>query len=54
MTKVINRFTIGVGALIMILVGIFPIFGALLATLPDAVLGGCTIMMFETIVVSGL
>ena len=54
MTKVVNRFTIAIGAVIMILAGIFPIFGALLATLPDAVLGGCTIMMFGTIVVSGL
>ena len=54
MTKVVNRFTIATGALIMILAGIFPIFGAELATLPDAVLGGCTIMMFGTIVVSGL
>lgn len=54
MTKVVNRFTIATGALIMILAGIFPIFGAMLATLPDAVLGGCTIMMFGTIVVSGL
>ena len=54
MTKVVNRFTIGTGAMIMILAGIFPIFGAVLATLPNAVLGGCTIMMFGTIVVSGL
>ena len=54
MAKVVNRFTIATGALIMILAGIFPIFGAVLATLPDAVLGGCTIMMFGTIVVSGL
>lgn len=54
MTKVVNRFTLLMGALIMILAGIFPIFGAVLATLPDAVLGGCTIMMFGTIVVSGL
>lgn len=38
----------------MILSGIFPFLGAVLATLPDAVLGGCTIMMFGTIVVSGL
>jgi len=38
----------------MILAGIFPIFGAVLATLPDSVLGGCTIMMFGTIVVSGI
>lgn len=54
MTKVVNRFTIATGAIIMILAGIFPIFGAILATLPDAVLGGCTIMMFGTIVVSGI
>lgn len=54
MTKVVNRFTIATGAVIMILAGVFPIFGAVLATLPDAVLGGCTIMMFGTIVISGL
>ncbi len=54
MTKVVNRFAIASGAVIMILAGIFPIFGALLSTLPDAVLGGCTIMMFGTIVVSGV
>lgn len=54
MTKVINRFTIATGAVIMILAGIFPAVGAFLATLPDAVLGGCTIMMFGTIVISGL
>ena len=54
MTKVVNRFAIAMGAVIMIFAGIFPIFGAVLATLPDAVLGGCTIMMFGTIVVSGL
>ncbi len=54
MTKVVNRFTIATGAIIMILAGFFPAIGAVLATLPDAVLGGCTIMMFGTIVVSGL
>lgn len=54
MTKVVNRFAIGTGAIIMILAGLFPPVGAILATLPNAVLGGCTIMMFGTIVVSGL
>ena len=54
MTKVVNRFTIALGALIMILAGVFPVFGVLLATLPDAVLGGCTIMMFGNIMVSGI
>ena len=54
MTKVVNRYAIGAGAVIMILAGIFPFFGSLLATLPDAVLGGCTLMMFGNIVISGL
>lgn len=54
MTKVINRFTIATGAAILILAGIFPAVGAVLATLPEAVLGGCTIMMFGNIVISGL
>ncbi len=54
MTKVINRVTIATGAGIMILAGFFPAIGALLATLPDAVLGGCTIMMFGNIVIAGL
>ena len=54
MTKVINRFTIATGACIMIIAGLFPAVGAILATLPEAVLGGCTIMMFGTIVVSGM
>jgi len=54
MTKVINRYTIATGAGILILAGIFPAIGAVLATLPEAVLGGCTIMMFGNIVISGL
>lgn len=54
MTKVVNRYAIAAGAIIMIIAGLFPMFGAVLASLPDSVLGGCTIMMFGTIVVSGI
>ena len=54
MTKVINRFAIAAGAMIMILAGFFPAVGAILASLPEAVLGGCTIMMFGMIVISGI
>ncbi len=54
MTKVVNRYTIATGAGVLILAGIFPAVGAVLATLPEAVLGGCTIMMFGNIVISGL
>ncbi len=54
MTKVVNRFAIFLGAVIMVLAGLFPGFGTLLATIPDAVLGGCTIMMFGNIVLCGM
>lgn len=54
MTHVVNRFTIMTGAVILILAGIIPHIGAFFSTLPQPVLGGCTIMMFGTIVVSGM
>lgn len=54
MTKVVNRFAIMTGAVIMIMSGLFPALGVLLASLPESVLGGCTLMMFGSIVVSGV
>ena len=53
MSKVVNRFTIATGACIMILGGIFPAVGALLTTIPQCVLGGCTVMMFGSILFAG-
>lgn len=52
-SKVINRFAIATGAIIMILGGLFPAVGTLLTTIPQAVLGGCTIMMFGSILFAG-
>lgn len=54
MTKVVNRFTIATGAGCMILAGLLPPIGNFFASLPEPVLGGCTIMMFGTIMVSGM
>ena len=54
MTKVVNRFTIMTGAMCMILAGLLPPVGNFFASLPESVLGGCTIMMFETILTSGM
>lgn len=54
MTKVVNRFTIATGAGCMILAGLFPPVGNFFASLPESVLGGCTVMMFGTIMVSGI
>ena len=54
MTKVVNRFTIATGAGCMLLAGLLPPVGNFFASLPEFVLGGCTIMMFGTIMVSGI
>lgn len=52
-SKVVNRFVIATGALIMILGGLFPVVGTVLTTIPQPVLGGCTIMMFGSILFAG-
>ncbi len=54
MTKVVNRFTIMTGAVCMIIAGLLPPVGNFFASLPESVLGGCTIMMFGTILTSGM
>jgi len=50
---VVNRFAIATGAIIMILGGVFPAVGTVLTTIPQAVLGGCTIIMFGSIMFAG-
>ena len=53
MSGVVNRFTIATGACIMILGGIFPAVVYALTTIPQAVLGGCTLLMFGSILFAG-
>lgn len=53
MSGVVNRFAIATGAAIMIIGGVFPAIGLTLTTIPQAVLGGCTIMMFGSILFAG-
>ena len=54
MTKFVNRFTIATGAIGMILAGLLPPIGNFFSSLPESVLGGCTIMMFGTILTIGI
>ncbi|WP_449316561.1 uracil-xanthine permease family protein [Rubneribacter sp.] len=53
MTKVVNRKAIATGAVIMVLAAFLPVISVVFSSLPEAVLGGCTIMMFGNIIVSG-
>lgn len=54
MTKVVNRFSIATGAGILILGGLFPKVGSLIAIMPASVLGGAAIIMFAMIVIAGV
>ena len=54
MTKVVNRFALATGAVFLILCGLIPKLGAVVAIMPQSVLGGAAVMMFSSIVVSGI
>ncbi len=54
MTKVVNRFSLATGAIFLILCGLCPKLGALVSIMPQSVLGGAAVMMFSSIVISGI
>ncbi len=54
MTKVVNRFALATGAIFLVLCGLIPKLGALVSIMPQSVLGGAAVMMFSSIVVSGI
>ena len=54
MTKVVNRYTLATGAIFLILCGLCPKLGALVSIMPQSVLGGAAVMMFSSIVISGI
>jgi xanthine permease len=54
MTKVINRFVVAIGGVFLILAGIFPKLGTIVALMPPSVLGGAAVMMFGMISISGI
>lgn len=54
MTKVVNLYALGTGAVFLILCGLCPKLGALISIMPQSVLGGAAVMMFSSIVVSGI
>ena len=54
MTKVVNRFAISMGAIFLILCGFCPKIGAIMSVMPQSVLGGAAVMMFASILISGI
>lgn len=54
MTKIVNLFAISTGAIFLVLCGLFPKLAAIVQIMPQSVLGGAAVMMFASIVVSGI
>ena len=54
MTKVVNRGALSIGAIFLILCGLIPKLGAIVSIMPQSVLGGAAVMMFSSIVISGI
>ncbi len=53
-TGIKSRFVVAVGGVILVLLGLFPILGALIAVVPLPVLGGAGIALFGTVAASGI
>ena len=53
-TRVKSRFVVAASGVILILLGLFPKLAAVVASIPNAVLGGAGIAMFGMIIASGI
>lgn len=53
-TKVVSRFVFAMAGIIVLIAGFVPKFGALMTTIPQAVIGGATIGVFASITMSGI
>ena len=54
MTKMTNRKALSCGAIFLILCGLCPKLGAVVSIMPQSVLGGAAVIMFASIVMSGI
>ncbi len=54
MTKIVNRFALACGAIFLVLCGLFPKLAAIISIMPQSVLGGAAVIMFASIVISGI
>ena len=54
LTGIVNRFVILLGGIFLLVCGFFPKLAAIVSIMPNSVLGGAAVMMFASIVVSGI
>ncbi len=54
LTGVMSRHVVSIGAVVLVLAGLVPKLGAVVASIPNAVLGGAAIIMFGMVAAAGL
>ena len=54
MTKIVNRTALACGAVFLVLCGLLPKLAAIVSIMPQSVLGGAAVIMFSSIVMSGI
>ena len=53
-TKIRSRYVVAAGGVILVLLGLLPVLGRVVAAVPTAVLGGAGIVLFGTVAASGI
>ncbi|MBB3190168.1 uracil-xanthine permease family protein [Halomonas cerina] len=54
LTGVVSRFVVAIGGVFLLLAGLLPKLGALISSIPNAVLGGAVLIMFGMIASAGI
>jgi xanthine/uracil permease len=54
LTGIKSRFAVAVGGLVLLLLGLLPVVGAVVAAIPYPVLGGAGIVLFGSVAASGI
>ena len=54
LTGVASRYVVALTGVLLVLAGLFPVFGALIVSIPLPVLGGAGLMMFAMIIAAGI
>lgn len=54
LTGVASRFVVAMTGVLLVLAGLFPVFGAMIVSIPLPVLGGAGLMMFAMIITAGI
>ncbi|PRB07461.1 uracil permease [Microbacterium sp. MYb72] len=53
-TKIKSRYAVAAGGVILIILGLLPVLGRIVAAVPTAVLGGAGLVLFGTVTASGI